>query len=399
MVAPMVLLKAFPELRHCLYEKKFGVVHAGKYEVRLDFSHPSLWAMKPFLKLVAGIDFTYPLQIDRVALDQALFEKALLSPYCAHLESAVVEVDYDAAADSVRRIVLDDGSEIATSHLFDASGQRTVLANLLDLSRQQIDEPYFLVQAYYGVERDSVRPARQPWQDELNIVRLYREQNGIDGIATLIPLGDRLSLRVSAPLSQARTAAGSDAESKEIISPEALLALAQAALQRKGFHYGDLYPEQLVVHSEIDDQYMMDRAYGANWLLTGMAYCNTLVTTAISADTACEALHIGPGFLKNPAQMGALYQHYMNYYTTMHQSWHTLATHDAAMIGKSEIKEMIDQYLHANGAQFNQSLRLLYHESPIGVGWQAAVASMDSRYRLPHVAPYSTIQMHDTFSE
>ena len=73
-----------------------------------------------------------------------------------------------------------------------------------------------------------------------------------------------------------------------------------------------------MVHSEIDDQYVMDRAYGANWLLTGMAYCNTLVTTAISADTACEALHIGPGFMKKPAKMGALYQHYMDYYRTMH---------------------------------------------------------------------------------
>ena len=60
---------------------------------------------------------------------------------------------------------------------------------------------------------------------------------------------------------------------------------------------------------------------------------------------------------------------------------------------------MIDQYLHANGAQFNQSLRLLYQESPFRVGWQATVASMDSRYRLPHLAPYSSIQVSDAFTE
>ena len=398
MVAPWVLLRAFPELGHCLFEKKFGIVHAGKYAARLDFSHPSLWAVQPLAKLVGGIDRIYPLQIDRVALDQALYEKAVLSPYCVDVQvdvrAALKSIDYDRAADRVRRIALEDGSEIAVSHLFDASAQASVVAGRIGLVRTTIDDPYFFVQAYF--QADPSRPiAKQAWQDELNVVRLYRATDGIDAIATLIPLGDRLSLRLSTALHQAEP--GRD-PNEPAISAGALLELAQAALVRKGFAYEDLYPTRVALADGIAAHYVTERAYGANWLLTGTAYANTLVTTAINADTASEALHIGPGFIKNPTQVGALYQHYMDYYRSMHACWRMLAGHDPASTTRADMETVLEQYLHANAAQFTQALRMQYWQNPLAVGLQVAVASMDSRNRPPQVAPFSSIREYHVVS-
>ena len=391
MVAPWVLRRAFPELGHCLIEKKFGIVHAGRYEARLDFSHPSLWLVRPLAKLVNGNDSAYPLQIDRVALDQALYEKAVLSPYCNDVQASVQALDYDRATDRVRRITLDDGSAIAVSHLFDASAQESIVAAQIGLVRTTIDDSCFLVQAYFAA--DAARPAaRQSWQDALTVVRLYRDTDGIDALATLIPLGDRLSLRVSTALSPLQPAGD---EHQPEMPADALLALAKTALDRKGLAYEEAYPVRVSLAAGTGAHYVVERAYGANWLLTGTAYANTLVTTAINADTASEALYVGPGFVENPGQVGALYQHFMDYYRSMHACWRMLATHDRLKTTRSDMEAMLAQYIHANAAQFTQALRLQHRQNPLGFGLQATVASMDSRYHLPHIAPFSSIREHD----
>lgn len=383
MVAPIIFLQAFPELKHCVYEKKWGIAHAGKYSSKLDFSHPSLLPMKYGLKFFEQIDYTYPLQIDRVALDQALFEKATDAPYCTHIDTSIIgAIDYDAATDRIRQVHLADGTAVATSHLFDASAQECVIGQQIGLPTRQLDEPYFMVQAYYHVDRPLTKLRQMGWCDELNILRLYQHEWGVDGIATLIPLGDRLSVRVSAPLRQLST---------EPVAEE-LLEIAERALYQVGIPYRDLFPHQAQVHSEVNQQYVHERAYGANWLLTGMAYCNTLVTTAISADTAFEAFHVGLGFLKKPEQMGKDYQHYMDYYLKMHESWQQLACHDPAIATAEWIQAMTDQYVWANGMQQHQGYVLQQFDNPLhrAVDLTRTIAEMITLPRF--AAPFSSIQ-------
>ncbi|MEZ4716219.1 MAG: hypothetical protein R2851_09045 [Caldilineaceae bacterium] len=202
-----------------------------------------MWLVRPLAKLVNGNDSAYPLQIDRVALDQALYEKAVLSPYCNDVQASVQALDYDRATDRVRRMTLDDGSEIAVSHLFDASGTGSIVAAQIGLARTTIDDSYFLVQAYFAA--DAARPAaRQSWQDALTVVRLYRDTDGIDALATLIPLGDRLSLRVSTALSPLQPAASAHQPG---MPADALLALAKASIakvwpMRRRIRYASLWP-------------------------------------------------------------------------------------------------------------------------------------------------------------
>lgn len=382
MVAPIIFLQFFPELMHCVYEKKFGIVHASKYSIKLDFSHPSLLPMKVGLKFFEQIDFTFPLQIDRVGLDQALFEKATRAPYCTHLDTTIEHIAYDAAADRVQQVTLADGTTLPTSHLFDASAQECVVGRQLGLPTRQIDEPYFMVQAYFHADAPLPKLRQMGWCDELNIMRLYQHEWGVDGIATLIPLGNRLSLRVCAP--QGQLEAESAAEEK-------LLEIAERAFFQLGIPYRELFPQQKQVHSEVNEQYVHERAYGANWLLTGMAYCNTLVTTAISADTAFEALHVGPGFLKRSGEMGRYYQRYMDYYLKMHGTWRELVCHDPAVVTEDWAQKMTDRYLWANGMQQYQSLLLQQFDNPLRIATELSIRISDAMPLPPFAAPYRSV--------
>lgn len=388
MVAPVIFLQSFPELMHCVYEKKFGIVHAGKHIIKLDFSDQSMLPMKIGLKIFEGIDFTYPLQIDRVALDQALFEKAAYAPYCTHHDATVEEVVYERATDMVKAVRLDDGTNMPTSHVFDASGQDRILGNGIGLTPREIDEPYLMAQAYYQTNSPLLKLSQMGWCEQLNVLRLYRDEWGVDGLVTLIPLGNRLSLRVSVPL---RTVESEGAERSQAVMAEELLAIAERALYQLGIPYRELFPQQKQVHSAVNEQYVYNRAYGANWLLTSMAYCNTLVTTAINADTAFEALHVGPGFLKRAAEMGAYYQQYMDYYLKMHESWHSLASHEPALATAAWARNMTDEYIWSNGMQHYQSLLLQQFDSPLRFGTQLTKQLVENAPRLPLIAPFRSV--------
>jgi len=393
MVAPVIFLQSFPELLHCVYEKKFGIVHTRKHSIKLDFSHPSLLPMKIGMKLFEGIDFTYPLQIDRVALDQALFEKAAYAPYCTHRDATVDKLAYDSTADRIAEVTLADGTTIPTSHLFDASGQDRVVGKQIGLRARQIDEPQLMVQAYYHAATSLPKLQQMGWCDELNIMRLYRDEWGIDGIVTLIPLGDRLSLRMSMPLRQLQTEERADEEDESALTHSAheLLAIAERALYQLGIPYRELFPQQMQVHRAINEQYVYERAYGANWLLTGTAYCNTLVTTAISADTAFEALHVGPGFLKRAAEMGAYYKQYMDYYLKMQESWHRLASHEPASATAAWARTMTDEYIWANGMQHYQSLLLQQFDNPLRFGTELSKKLIENMPLARFAAPFRTV--------
>lgn len=366
MVAPLILLRHFPELQRYTREKKRGIVYTDQYQIQLDFAHPSLAPFWAAIKLVMRSAFRFPMQIDRVALDQAFFEKASCSPYCRHLEEEVEGVDYDPVTDTVRQATLTDGTRLALSHLFDASGQQAALSHLIGLPLHPVDEPVMVLQAYFRQEsvQSGLGQSRGKWQDELNIVRLFRERSGVDGMAVLIPLGHKLSLRVSVPLNQMpQTAAGQETE--EILWVEGVLAEAEARLGDLDIPAPSGFGERTHLHRAVNQLYVGERAYGANWLLTGMAYCNSLVTAAINADPPMEALFLGPEFLKSPAQTGAHYQQFMDSYLKMHEVWHLLATHPAGGLDGIQTRATIDAYGWANQAQLAQAWLLQPHSGPM----------------------------------
>lgn len=386
MVGAVVMAKAFPELARYVYAKKFGIVRAGDLMAELDFSHPSIRPMKALLNHMLGIPFTYPLQIDRTAVDVALFEKATGEPYCTYIDADVEDLDFDADLDTIVHVVVADAGPVATSHVFDATGQPALVARKIGLERRELDEPFRVIQAYYG-RNGAVSPTYTPdarWHDELNIIRLYKQEYGVNAIAICIPLGDQISVRVSAPCREM--------DANPDMSDEALLALGAAALRRHGIPVQDGFPSRLRCCAATDEQYIYARAYGANWLLTGMAYCNTLVTTAISADTSLEALYVGSGFLTKPAAIGAAYERYVAHFVEMQQTWGWLAHHERSSLTPADVRTHTDRYLGANNAQFLEALSLQNYDSPVRSGIEAVVKINSALAAMPSAHPYRSIR-------
>lgn len=358
-VGTVIFEEHFPELAHLAYPKRARVVYVEDYVLRLDFSHPLLTPLKPLLGALADVSFNYPANLDRVAIDKALYDKAIHSPFCTHLRSRVVDVAYEAASDKIRAVTLDDGTVISTSHVFDATGDERTIARQLALSCRTLDEPRRLIHAIYTTKDQGPAPVPQTadwYHHTASIVRLYKREEkaeeSIDGFAICVPLGDSVAVHTSTPASD------------DQLSDETLLELAQSALGNYGVNYPAYFPLRTCYGSTICEQYVYERIYGANWLLTGTAYCSTLVTTGTHMDTSLAALYTAADFLNDPARLGAMYQKYMDYFLTMQEIWHWGMTHGSTALEESKLRKLFNRYMWVNTAQFFHVLRMKHRHTP-----------------------------------
>lgn len=371
----------FPELAHLAYPKKQRSVHVGDYYMQLDFSHPTVAPILSTVSALGGPQFTYPWNLDRVATDKALFEKAVHAPFCHHVAGQAQAAEYDQPNDYIRSITLEDGTQIPTSHLFDATGHERFLGRQLNLPCRALGTPQMIVHALYEPAEGSRDTPLAAWyQDRANVGRLYRDQDGIDGIVCCIPLGDHISIHLS------------HAVENQEFSTEQLLVMAQNGLNRYGIRYQECFPRCTQSGSAIQEQYVHERAFGANWLLTGSAYCNTLVSIAANTDTYFAAYYVGPNFLREPQTVGTIYQQYLDYFLIMQEVWHWGLTHAPEAATKQPIRHSLDRYIWANQSQYFQFLQLRNHDNPLrfGLKFINRITDFEVFSQLP--ATYATVE-------
>lgn len=342
-VSTLVFAKNFPELAHLAYPKSQRMVYLGPYAMGFDFSVPAMATFTPMLSLLGGTTFSGPWNLDRVAADQALFEKAVGSPFCTYVQSQATAVEVHAEHDRIQTVTLADGVSLPVSHLFDATGSAGFVGQQLAVPRRSLGPEQLLVHAIYRTdgERETTPDAAPRWvQETTSLARLYRDQHGVDGMAACVPLGDAVAIHGCAP-----------AQGKAL-SAETLLTAAQKGLSGYGVHYRDHFSSLIRQGSEIRPQFVHARAYGANWLLTGSAYSENLVGLASTVDTSLAALDVAVPFIKDPAQAGALYQRYMDWFGTMQKLWVWGVTHELSDLSLAEVRRHIDHYAWANQSQF-----------------------------------------------
>lgn len=320
--ATLYFLAEYPELADCFYKKQFATAYMGDLSSHLDFaflqSLPSIlvfgsWGKRPPESVI---------HVDRVRFDAALYEKAISSPFCTHTDSRVVEVCYETRTDRIQHLVLENGTHIPVSHVFDATGHIRLLARHLHIPRRMLGATQRVAYGHY-YRRDPATVAHpfgesQPestWHLGTGIVRLYKERYGIDAMAWCIPLGSTISVGITTPRENQQQ------------SDETLLEYAQDAFGR----YGNDFARFVDTHSRIGraqmEFYTHACAYGANWLLTAAAHTQIWWTSSTGLDAATAAARACVPFLRAPKRVGAQYQEYLEPLAQSHALWDAVATH------------------------------------------------------------------------
>ncbi len=296
----LILLRYYPEFERFYFRKKWISVLLGEYATSCNFGQN--------LSRVLGLKmlgFNSPpefIHVDRVGFDNAFYKKVIASEYCQHFEALVSEMDYDAAADTIRSLTLASGEQIRPSYVYDCTNHFRLLGRSLNIPLKTISDPQRVVYNHYHASNgapmcDSVE---MEWLHATNILRLYADLDGINGLAWLIPLGSYVSLGVSIPMGDNEC---SDAE---------VMDLLIAAYSRRGMAVGEHFPESKQLMSVPRQQYFFhERAYGKNWLLAGPSYGQVWFPSASGVGAAMVAGYIAAAIIDSPAEVGQLYQDYI----------------------------------------------------------------------------------------
>ena len=341
--ATMYFLAVFPELADCYYEKAHAVVFADDVVGRFHFS---------FLQ---ELQYRFPLEIwnkqapdglihfDRVHLDAAIFDKATSSPYCTRLDARVAQIQCAPGSDRIEELVLQDGTAIRVSHVFDATGYIRLVARQLNVQRRMLGVTQHVVHAHYFRRPDAIHSMPDAtWRHGTNNIRLYREVHGVDAMAWCIPLGDTVSVGVTTPAKGERP------------SDEALLNSVHDAFASYGVTYLDECDTRSRLGTAKMEFYTHARTHGANWLLTSAAHTQVWWPTSGGVDTSVAAAHAAVPFLKQPQAVGNRYQRYLAPLIRSQELWNWATSH--------RLGDMSDERMTRFGNQLMWSISLrMFH--------------------------------------
>ncbi len=296
----LILLRYYPEFERYYFRKKWISVLLGEYATSCNFGQN--FGRVVGLKMLG---FTSPpefIHVDRVGFDNAFYQKVIASDYCQRIEALVDQIDYDQTTDTIRSLTLADGEVIRPSYVYDCTNHFRLLGRSLNIPLQTISEPQRVVYDHYHASGaapmcDSVA---MEWLHATNILRLYADLDGINGLAWLIPLGSYVSLGVSMPMGD------NDCSDAKVMD---LLITAYA---RRGMPVSEHFPDAKQVMSVPRQQYFFhERAYGKNWLLAGPSYGQVWFPSSSGVGAAMVAGYIAADIIDSPAEVGQLYQDYI----------------------------------------------------------------------------------------
>lgn len=294
------LLRYYPDFDRFYYRKKWITVYLGDYATVCDFGQNTGRVVG--LKMLG---FTSPpefVHVDRVGFDAALYEKVIASPHCRRVEALVEQLAYDEETDTITAVHLHNGETIQPRYVFDCTNHVRLLGKALNIPFKTISEPQRVVFNHYSAAGSAPLCDRKEmeWLHATNILRLYEDVDGLNGLSWLIPLGRYVSAGISMPLGDNEC------------SDEEVLDLLGAAWARRGIPYRDLFPEAGHMMAVPYQQYFFhDRAYGGNWLLAGPSYGQVWFPSSSGVGASLVAGAVAAEIIDNPREVGQRYQDYI----------------------------------------------------------------------------------------
>jgi flavin-dependent dehydrogenase len=248
------------------------------------------------------------MHVDRSRLDPIVYDLALGKPQCRFLHALVETLDTEG--DVITAVRLNQVTVIENpKYVFDATGFVSPVAKTMQVATESISKTQRVVWTHQHHAEGTELPERW-WRRGTNLLKLYEDVDGLDGISWMIPLGDYVSIGIS--LDHEKFPA-------DKLDKAEVIERLNAAYRRRGVDYPDLFPEQRRCIKELTHRYYLrERAYGANWLLVGGAYIGVWFPSSSGLWTTVAATYLVPGILEQPEELGAKYQAILSPLTSFH---------------------------------------------------------------------------------
>lgn len=294
------MLRFYPEFDEFYYRKRWISVFLGDYATSCNFG-------QNFGRLVGlrMLGFKSPsefIHVDRIGFDNALYQKVVASEYCHRLDTLVTELEYDEKTDKFTNLQLGNGESLRPSYVFDCTNHVRLLGKAANVPIKTISEPQKVIFNHYHAEGEAPMcdSVDMEWLHSTNILRLYADIDGINGLAWAIPLGKYISAGISIPRGS------SDCSDEEI------MGMLGAAYAKRGMPYLEHFPKPAQLIAIPYQQYFIhERAYGKNWLLAGPSYGQVWFPSSSGVGTSLIAGYIAADIINRPDEVGQLYQDYL----------------------------------------------------------------------------------------
>ncbi len=326
------MARQFPDLSRFFFPKQRLALFFGEHALTFD-------SVQYVSGRAAYQSLGYPptvqlLHVDRVGFDPALLESVLHDQHCTYVEDRVAMLDYRPATDRIEGVQLAGGKTIASTYVFDATNLARFVARHIGVGYHLLGEARRVVFAHYSGD-PAVQTATPPWMQSTSLLRLNAQQDPVEGLAWLIPLGGYVSAGVS-------VAAGES-------TPAALvLDWVGQAFARRGLDARRAFPTRGTPVDVPYDHYTHDRCYGSNWLLTGPSCCQFWFPSAAGVATGLVAARLAPDVLRAPNRTPAVYQAYIDAVAASHSGLEWLVRDDAAAVTLEDLQQRPEATIDGN---------------------------------------------------
>lgn len=258
-------------------------------------------------KMVMGL-----MNVDRSKMDKILYHQIKNDPHCRFIYDMAARVIYNKEADTISAIQLSNGETIANPrYVFDGTGPAGVVAKAAGVEKALMGERERLVWTH-RYQTETVTTETRPkawWQYGTTNLKLIEAIDGVNGPAWLIALPDKISIGISV---------AADRYPPDRIDDDTLVQRIDEAFARRGIDLRSDYPEIKPVQGLHYQHFIRERAYGANWLLPGIAYMQVWFTTLMGVVASTLAARLAPQILETPETTGQLYQNTLKEHLNLH---------------------------------------------------------------------------------
>lgn len=334
------LEELFPEFSQYCFPKKNIVFYTGNLVTRCDLDTSMNSIFSAFFKLTGFKEFKHLFHVDRIGFDLALFESVTQNEHCRFLEQKVTDIIYDRDRDEIQKLVLDDGSIIHPSFVFDATNHVRLLPKKLEIPCHFFSQKQRIFFTHYRRPNSQFccsdrQDKTASWSHSTNLLKLCQELDGIEGMAWCIPLGSYVSVGMSI-----------NAEKYDLSDREAI-ALLDRAYKQRGIDYRQDYAQETEIISVQNQYFKHERAGGTNWPLAGGTYSQVWFPTGSGVATSLYTARFADRFLKSPQKTRQQYEHFMSQFLPSHDVHEQIITRDIENFTYQQMYRWTDSLLTA----------------------------------------------------